>query len=258
MARLVNLAWAALLLYVLARWARELYGSWGRLIAVSLWCFEPTCIAYTGVVVPDVPCAAAGVLASYVYWKYLREPGWAMAAVAGFVLGLALSTKSIWLVLFGVWPVLFLCARLNPPTPAGPRPRVRHFLVVLPAAWLVFCTGYGFAKMGRPLGEFEFISSSLGGVKSPDPNRLPTPGNRFRGGTWENVPVPLPADVLAGVDIQKYDFEYRRHRLPARPVAANPWLAGPDTRDQSRERVRRPHRAARGDGDRGHHSGRRP
>ena len=82
-ARLANLVWPVLMLIVLARWSGELYGPWGRLIAVALWCLEPTCIAFSGVVVPDVPAAAAGLLASYLFWKYLREPGWSMAWFVG-------------------------------------------------------------------------------------------------------------------------------------------------------------------------------
>jgi hypothetical protein len=206
-ARLANLIWSVLLLAVLWRWAGELHGPWGRLIAVSLWCLEPTAITFSGIVVPDVPAAAAGMLASYVFWKYLRAPGWSMAWFAGLSLGLALSTKSTWLILFGVWPLLMLIGKINPISAL--RPRFRDFLLILPVAWVVFCAGYGFTKMGKPLGEFEFISKSLGGQWEWQEGQRPqiTPGNRFRDTSLADVPVPLPADVLVGVDIQKFDFE---------------------------------------------------
>ena len=74
------------------------------------------------------------------------------------------------------------------------------------AAWLVFCAAYGFAKFGRPLGDFRFISHSLTG-QATEPGKQPEPGNRFHESALARVPVPLPADALVGFDIQKYDFE---------------------------------------------------
>jgi len=210
--RIVNLVWSVLLLYVLARWSFELYGPWGRLISLTLWCFEPTCIAYSGVVVPDVASAAAGLLASYVFWKYLREPSWTMAWFCGLALGLALLTKSTWLLLFAIWPTLMLIARLNAGTTTNnERPLFRHFLLIFPLGWLVLCAGFGFSKMGQPLGEFAFISKSLSGIPSGEPGITPEPDNRFRGTALERLPIPLPADMLVGVDVQKYDFERGLH-----------------------------------------------
>ncbi len=204
--RLANLVWSVLLLYVLSRWSFELYGPWGRLIALALWCFEPTCIAYSGVVVPDVPLAASMLLASYVFWKYLRDPGWSMSWFCGLALGLALLTKLTCVVLFAVWPILILATLLQGLPGAGGKPRFLHLLAMGAVAWLVFCCGYGFAKFGRTFGEFQFVSRSLGGEPA-SPGDAAKPGNRFRGTSLEKVPVPLPADALVGFDIQKGDFE---------------------------------------------------
>jgi hypothetical protein len=205
-ARLTNLVWDVLLLVVLWRWSGELYGPWGRLIAVAVWGLEPSAITFSGVVVPDVPAAAAGLLASYLFWRYLRSPDRGMAWFAGLALGLALSTKLTWLILFAVWAALILAARLHGVPGTAAKPRFRHLLISGAAAWLVFCAGYGFAKFGRPLGEFQFVSGALGGSPT-QPGKMPEPGNRFHETALAQVPVPLPADALIGFDIQKYDFE---------------------------------------------------
>jgi hypothetical protein len=198
------------LLVVLWRWSGELYGPWGRLIAVYVWGLEPSAIAYSGVVVPDVPAAAAGLLASYLFWRYLRAPDRGMAWFAGLGLGLALSTKFTWLILFVVWPTLILAARLHGVPGAATRPRFRHLIIAGAAAWLVFCAGYGFAKFGRPLGDFRFVSRALSDQPA-EPGKMPEPGNRFHETALARVPVPLPADVLVGIDRQKYDFEVGLH-----------------------------------------------
>lgn len=207
-ARLANLVWTALAIGVLWRWSGEQYGPWGRLIVVSLWCLDPTVIAFSGVVVPDVAAAACGLLACYLFWRYLREPGWYTAWLAGLALGLALLTKTTWLILFAVWPLLIGMARWGPRADVAERPRFRHLPLMIVAGWLVLCFGYGFTKFGRPLGDFEFISRALAGPEAHSGDtQQPKPSNRFRATALERVPVPLPADLIIGIDIQKFEFE---------------------------------------------------
>ena len=207
--RLANLVWAALAIGVLWRWSGELYGLWGRLIVVSVWCLDPTVIAFSGVVVPDVAAAASGLLVCYLFWRYLRSPSWFEAWLAGLALGLALLTKTTWLILFAVWPVLIGMSRWGSRADLAERPRFWHLPFMAFVAWLVLCFGYGFTKVGRPLGDFEFISQALAGPEAHSGNSQAQlkPGNRFRTTAFEKVPVPLPADLIVGIDMQKSDFE---------------------------------------------------
>ncbi len=78
---------------------------------------------------------------------------------------------------------------------------------------------YGFTGTLQPLGDFDFVSSRFSGVaiKSPvDPDCpdcneaksvVQTDGNRFAGGVLGNLPVPLPANYLQGLDVQARDFQ---------------------------------------------------
>ena len=61
--------------------------------------------------------------------------------------------------------------------------------------------GYGFEGSFQQLGQFEFISHALGGKDAH------SPGNRFRKTWLAAVPIPLPANYLRGIDVQRYDFE---------------------------------------------------
>ena len=98
--------------YVCFRWARELYGDWPGLLALTLWCFEPNVLANAQMITPDTGATALGLTAAYVFWKWLRRPGWPLALGAGLALGLALLTKTTWVILFALWPALCLVWRL--------------------------------------------------------------------------------------------------------------------------------------------------
>ena len=58
-------------------------------------------------ITPDMGATAFGVTAAYVFWKWLKEPGWELAVLAGLVMGAAQLTKTTWILLFGLWPVLW-------------------------------------------------------------------------------------------------------------------------------------------------------
>jgi len=57
---------------------------------------------------PDIGAAAVGVLAAYLFRGWLNSTGWLQASVAGVGLGLAELTKTTWIVLFALWPILWL------------------------------------------------------------------------------------------------------------------------------------------------------
>jgi len=65
--------------------------------------------------------------------------------------------------------------------------------------------GYGWNGSFRRLGSFDFRSTRLSG------NEMPLHvvwGNVFRESAFSEVPVPLPADFVLGIDAQYRDFEF--------------------------------------------------
>jgi len=90
-------------------WARELWGGNGAgLIALVLWCFEPNVLAHGELITTDCAAASLGLAAGYFFWRWLKVPSWSRALAAGLFLGLAELAKMTWLILFGLWPVLWL------------------------------------------------------------------------------------------------------------------------------------------------------
>ncbi|MBS0205098.1 MAG: glycosyltransferase family 39 protein [Planctomycetes bacterium] len=185
-------------------WARDLYGTNAGLVALLLWCFDPNLMGWSATLCPDAPAASVGVFAAYVYWRWLRQPSWGGIWLAGLAFGMALLTKSTWLVLFGIWPAVWLIWYLiqrRPDEQAKPRstsPSGIGVVMILLIGLYVVNAGYGFANCLRPLGNFSFISGALAGGQP-----FGQVGNRFRGKWFEIIPVPLPADFVIGVDVQR-------------------------------------------------------
>lgn len=183
-------------------WARDLFGRGSGLLALTLWCFDPNILGWGAILTPDVGAAAFGVAAGYTFWRWLKSPTWRRAALAGLALGIVELTKSTWILLFGLWPLMWLGWKLLNRNNESPRPVALQLATILGLGLYLLNLGYGFEGSFRRLGEFEFISETLGGPKAHD-----VPGNRFRE-TWvANIPVPVPANYLSGMDVQKYDFE---------------------------------------------------
>jgi hypothetical protein len=203
LARLAGIAWSLLGGWIIYRWAHELYGPAAGCLGLTLWCFEPNILAHAGVVTNDLPATVAGLMATYAFWHYLRQPSWPRASLAGLLLGIAQLTKFTLLVLYAVWPVLWLISRLadrrQPGTSIRLATQVWHGLLLFVLSLLVINAGYEFQQSGRPLGDFPFSSRTFAGADHV--------GNRFRDSWLGHLPVPLPADYVRGIDIQRGDLE---------------------------------------------------
>jgi Dolichyl-phosphate-mannose-protein mannosyltransferase len=200
------------------RWARELYGDWSGLLALTLWCFGPNILANGQMITPDMGATAFGLTAAYFFWKWLKEPSWEFAFSAGLALGLAELSKTIWILLFAFWPLLWLiwlARRASEGCGSNPRSRVGltsastlnqagHLALILSLAVCLINAAYGFDGSMTQLRDYRFVSDTLGG---PRELRWMQPGNRFAN-SWVGVlPVPVPRDYLLGIDVQKHEFE---------------------------------------------------
>ena len=209
--------------YVCFRWARELYGDKAGILALALWCFSPNIMAYAQLIAPDAGATALGVAAAYCLWRWLGHPTWKRAVAAGVVLGLAELTKGTWIVLFGLWPLLWVVWRLAGPCAAtcphpGPLPEGEgeqtwgrgacQMGMILLLGLYVLNMGYGFEGSFQRLGDYGFVSETLGGPSEDGRTGYSPQGrNRFEGTWLAGVPVPLPKNYLMGIDLQRWDFE---------------------------------------------------
>jgi len=209
-------------LWTVFLWAKELYGTVAGLMAMFLYCFCPNSIAWGASITPDAVGASFGVMAAYAFWGWLRNPSWGRSLQAGLTLGLAELAKGTWVVLFVLWPFVWLVHRLVSPKRQennqlacesevalgignklaimAPAP-FRQLVVVLLTAIYLLNLGFGFEGSCTRLREYKFVSKTLSGQDHP-----PAGANRFAE-TWVGfLPVPLPENYVRGLDVQICDF----------------------------------------------------
>ena len=189
-------------MWVCYRWSTELFGRSAGIVVAVLWCFCPSLLAWGASITPDMGSATFGILAAWRFWKWLQRPSWRNAAIAGITLGLAELTKTTWVILFGLWPLLWGVWRFAPGLSGAAVPPFRQLCCIPALALYLLNLGYVFEETGLPLKDFTFISETLGGDGAHDQG-----GNRFQDTWLGRIPVPVPANWLRGIDVQKYDFE---------------------------------------------------
>ena len=187
--------------WVVWRWATDWYGRGSGLLALAIWTFSPMVIGHGALLTPDVSAASLGTLAGYRLWRWSESFAWPDAFWSGVTIGLALLTKTTWLT--PLPPMLALVA-----IDAAVRRRrwtqiAGQVVMVALVAWNVLLIGYQGDGVFEPLGSYRFESTTLAGPELGGGLR----GNRFDGTIWEHLPVPLPRQMVAGIDVQRHNFE---------------------------------------------------
>lgn len=205
-------------------WSRELWSSDSAgLIALTLWCFEPTILAHAELITTDCAATSLGLGAAYTFWRWSVRLTWGSALAAGVLLGLAELTKTTWILLFILWPLLYLCRTFlfrlyhpsaqNLPALRPPAASTAQLAAILTLALYIINLGYSFDGTLTSLGRYTFVSQALTGGTVPG-----TPGNRFSDDLLAALPVPLPRHYVLGIDTQKLDLENYGERSYLRGV----------------------------------------
>ena len=222
LARLVGVGWSLLGAWLVYRWAGELWGVEGGLLAMSIWCFEPNIITHGHLLNADLPATVAALAAGWTLRGFLQAPSWHGAYIAGLVLGVAQLCKFTLVVLYPVWLVLWAVYWASTRGAARPRALAMAFLLV--TSLLVVNLGYEFAGTGQRLEDYPFVSQTFRGASESESGGRH--GNRFRGTWLGRLPVPVPESYVRGIDVQRRDFEIYHSRysyLGGRWVRGGGW-----------------------------------
>ncbi|MGE3313942.1 MAG: glycosyltransferase family 39 protein [Planctomycetaceae bacterium] len=199
MSRLACIPFTVLGAGICGIWARRLYGPWPGVLAVGLWCFDPTILGHAATMNPDVPAAAMGITSIYFFARWNDEPSWRRGILAALFLGLALLTRTtLWMLLpvqlvAGLWSIRKRSGGIS----------AFQLAAMFGGAIYLFNLGYGFEGTACPLFRFSFVSKAFGGPEAG----LDAPSNRFKESALSMIPLPLPAPFVQGVDLQRFDFE---------------------------------------------------
>lgn len=191
------------------QWARRLYSVEAGWIVLVCWCSCPYVLGHAAIVTTDLPAAALGLVAMRCFWSWLRSPDWTRAALVGGSLGLAGLTKFTLLVLSPLVPVVWVAYRFAEGKATSSMQWSRQggmlLIMLLVNVYVIHC-GYLFDGTLRPLEQYRFRTMMLTGCDSL--NDVPREGaNRFTHTWLGKVRVPFPADMVQGIDAQRFDFE---------------------------------------------------
>ncbi|WP_197137965.1 ArnT family glycosyltransferase [Crateriforma conspicua] len=195
-------------------WSSELFGTGCGLLAQTLWTFSPNVLAYGSVITPDLASAVALLVCCYIFWRWMRDSSWGNGLALGVSMAVAVLVKSVWLLLplllAGLWFLALLYRRFAHRGSALARAEVQRqagqLVAAGMAAILLVNVFYGFRGTLKPLGQFQFHSRVLAGPPECE-DCGPAPGNLFESSLLAGVPVPLPENLVQGIDIQERDFE---------------------------------------------------
>jgi len=79
--------------------AREFFGDWAGLAALTLVAFDPNILAHSALVTTDVGVSLYFPASTWCFYRYVKQPSWTRLGVAGVVAGLLLATKHSGIVL---------------------------------------------------------------------------------------------------------------------------------------------------------------
>ncbi len=185
--------------------AKELYGDEAGLLALCLWCLEPNIITSASIVSSDLAACSFGIGAIYGFQRWLKSPTIHETVLAGGLLGMAQVSKTSWLILYCVWPMLFVAWHIAQATPRKMlMPAGCQLLLIVTISVLLTNAFYGFRGTLKRLDSFTFQSQLLSGRSAEHP------GNRFSQSPLRLTSVPFPEAYLRGIDTQRVDFESQR------------------------------------------------
>ena len=186
------------------QFAKELFGTWCGFFALLFWCFNPYILTWSATINPDITATSVGIFSFYFFWKWCNNTSWANTGILGVITGCLLVTKTVWIIIFALWPVILLihCFMSIPKHERHFFHRAGKLITIFTLALLVVNVFYNFSGSFKKLNDYIFISQTLTGGSNEVSAK-----NRFTDSLLGVVPVPLPQDYVYGIDVQKYDFE---------------------------------------------------
>jgi glutamine amidotransferase-like uncharacterized protein/4-amino-4-deoxy-L-arabinose transferase-like glycosyltransferase len=207
MGRLMLLPFSLLGAWTCYRFAFLLYGKTAALLALILWCFNPYILTWSATINPDITATSLGIFCFYLFWRWCHDPTWMNTLWVGGAAGLLLVSKTVWILIVILLPILGLLAYLFTKKNKQSHLSLKslgNLGVIFIIALVILNIFYNFSGSLKPLKQYSFISASLTGdlSKQSQSNK-----NRFAGLYLGEIPIPLPQDYIYGIDVQKYDFE---------------------------------------------------
>jgi len=220
-ARLPVVLLSMLLGFYVFKWAKELFGEKAGLFALFLYVLSPNMIGFGRIISNDFGFLVFGFIATYYYWRFLREPTAARLLVSGLTLGVVQLTKFTAISLFPLYVLLgvvFVFGMYKPKNKIKfvfanviPKRLRKHkyafvlvvsFAVLLVMSYLIILVGYKAEGVGKPITESMREDIHLN--KSLFPVESYSESGGVMGYALSNIPSPLPYYYVRGIGASVY------------------------------------------------------
>ena len=138
---------------------REMFGTGGALIALTLLAFDPNLLAHGALITTDVGLACFMFLSVFTFYRFLKSPSALRLIVAGASVGLVLAVKHTGLLVLPILFLLTLCEIILNIFEPNREKIGRHALKLLGSlalitliGWVVLWSFYAFRYNARPNG----------------------------------------------------------------------------------------------------------
>ncbi len=198
-ARLTMIPWCILGTLLIRHIAAKTYSPTVGTVAAILWIFSPTILTFGATIVPDIPAAVSGMLVIIFFAHWLERPTWTMTLACGAAVGLAFSVKFTWLLLLPILPLTLLAFQIGMKQLRGYQHWVRLFVIFV-IAMLFLNLIYAGDRTFLSLSQYQFKSTAFQSIQNFF-------GDHSSLELVNRIPIPLPENLLRGLDVQKADFE---------------------------------------------------
>lgn len=207
LSRLPMIALSTILGFFIFFWTRILYGYRAGLFALFLYVFSPTMLGNAGLAMLDMGSSLFIFIATFQFWRYLKDKSALNLALSGVALGLALSSKHtalILLVLFFAFVLIDIMMRNKKENSSFFRAAARFLYISLIAFFVLWGTYFfeykPLLKNAPDIGEkIECIKKFAGIVPGVDHEKL----SNFLVRCAEDVPVPLSTYAVSFLGVAR-------------------------------------------------------
>ncbi|MBD3310544.1 phospholipid carrier-dependent glycosyltransferase [Candidatus Woesearchaeota archaeon] len=198
LARLPIVILGAILVILVYKWSKELYGKRAALLAAVLCAFSPNIMAHSRLSTTDIGFSMFSFAAVFYFWRYLKQPSRKRLVIAGLMFGLMQLTKFsavyfVFIYLLLIFAAVILESRKSGSGRLGSamglaRKHMVGFGIILLITYAVVWAGYLFQAQGA--FDREIREDALKGTAGP----LGTAAYHV------SRLVPIPYDYMYGLN----------------------------------------------------------
>jgi hypothetical protein len=187
--RYVTLIISVLVIVLVYKWSKQLYGEMAGLFGAFLVALNPNIIALAGLVTTDAYSVLLLLLPFYFLWKTMEKKSLNYFIFFSLATAAAQLTKPSLFHLYVLIPITLLVYFYVYRPAIRPSVICKYLFLFLFLQWFIINMGYYFHGTNKLLGNYHFVSQSFQSVQKMLPSGLP---------------VPLPEPFMEELDMSKY------------------------------------------------------